>query len=77
MLISCSFHLKMRNVTDKTCTVNQNTRFVVSNFFSPEKRAVDEIMWKIILVPDRSQMKIWRIRIACWIPKATNTNINS
>jgi len=22
---------------------------------------------------DRSQMTIWRIGIACWIPKATNT----
>jgi len=22
----------------------------------------------------RSQMKIWRMRIACWIPKATNTH---
>jgi hypothetical protein len=23
---------------------------------------------------DRPEMKIWRMRIACWIPKATNTN---
>jgi hypothetical protein len=23
--------------------------------------------------PGRSQMTIWRMRIACWIPKATNT----
>ena len=23
---------------------------------------------------DKSQMKIWRMRIARWIPKATNTN---
>ena len=31
-------------------------------------------MWKIIVQPDRSQMTIWRIRIACWINKATNTH---
>ena len=23
--------------------------------------------------PDRPQMTIWRMRIACWIPEATNT----
>jgi hypothetical protein len=26
------------------------------------------------LEPDRQQMTIWRICIACWIPKATNTH---
>ena len=25
--------------------------------------------------PDRSQMRIWRMRIACWVPKATNTHL--
>jgi hypothetical protein len=30
-------------------------------------------MWKNVVEPDRSQMIIWRMRIACWIPKATNT----
>ena len=24
--------------------------------------------------PERPQMTIWRIRIACWIPTATNTH---
>ena len=31
-------------------------------------------MWKNIVERDRSQMKIWRTRIACWITKATNTH---
>ena len=31
-------------------------------------------MWKNIVQPDRPQMTIWRMRIACWIPKATNTH---
>ena len=26
------------------------------------------------LEPDRPQMTIWRLRIACWVPKATNTH---
>ena len=30
-------------------------------------------MWKNILEPARPQMTIWRMRISCWIPKATNT----
>ena len=29
-------------------------------------------MWKNIVEPDRPQMTILRMRIACWIPKATN-----
>ena len=31
-------------------------------------------MWKNILEPGRSQMTIRRMRIVCWIPKATNTH---
>ena len=31
-------------------------------------------MWKDVIEPDRSQMAIRRMRIACWIPKATNTH---
>jgi hypothetical protein len=54
---------------------NQNTHFVFSNFFFPlESRAVDEIMWKNIVERDRPQLTIWRMRIACWIPKAKNTH---
>ena len=35
---------------------------------------VYEIMWKSMVEPDRPQMKTWLMRIACWIPKATNTH---
>jgi hypothetical protein len=42
------------------------------NFFS--KSCLCETMWeKNIVEPDRSQTTIWRMRIACWIPTATNT----
>jgi hypothetical protein len=39
-----------------------------------ENRAVYELMWKNIVQQDRTHMTIWRMRIACWIPKATNTH---
>ena len=38
-----------------------------------ENRAVYEIIWKRIVQQGRPQMTIWRMRIACWIPKFTNT----
>jgi hypothetical protein len=37
-------------------------------------RTVYETMWKNTVEPDSPQMTIWRMRIACWIPKATNTH---
>jgi hypothetical protein len=33
-----------------------------------------EIMWKNSVELGRPQTAIWRMRIAYWIPKATNTN---
>jgi len=38
---------------------------------TPENRVVYEIMWKNIVEPGNV---IGRMRIACWIPKATNTH---
>jgi hypothetical protein len=57
----------------KSCSGNQNTQFVFSSFFA-ENRAVYEIMWKNMVERGRPQMAIWRMRIALWIPKATNTH---
>jgi hypothetical protein len=34
-----------------------------------------EIMWKNSVEAVRPQMTVWRMRIACWIPKATNTHL--
>jgi len=39
-----------------------------------ENSAVYEIMWKNIVQPSRPQMTMWRMRIAYWILKATNTH---
>jgi hypothetical protein len=40
--------------------------------FSPEHRTV--LLWTNMVEQDRPQVKIWRMRIACWITKATNTH---
>jgi hypothetical protein len=41
--------------------------------FSPESRAVHEIMWKNVAL-GRPQVTMWRVLTACWIPKATDTH---
>jgi len=41
-------------------------------FFFFENRAVYEIIWKNIVQQGTPQMIIWHMRVACWIPKATN-----
>ena len=33
MIISHWIHIKMKNVSDKICRDNQNTRFMFNNFF--------------------------------------------
>jgi len=50
------------------------THFIFNNFFPPENHAVLDLMWKNIVEPDRPQMTIRRMRIACCIP---NTNTHS
>ena len=42
-------------------------------FFSPENRAVYDMMWKNIVDRGKPQMTITRMRIACWISKTTDT----
>jgi len=73
-IISRSFLLRIRNVSDKSCREKIKTHFMFSNFFPQKNRAVYEIMWKSIVERGRSQLTIWRTRIACWIPKTTNTH---
>jgi len=40
----------------------------------PQKKncVIDEIRWKNIVELCRLQITIWRMVVACWIPKATN-----
>jgi hypothetical protein len=61
----------MRNVSDKICRENQKHTFCVEIFFY-ENLSVYKITKKNIVQPDTPQMKIWRMRIASWISKATD-----
>ena len=61
---------RMRNVSDKICRKNQDTHFVFSNLSRILCRF--EIMCKNFAEPGRPQMTIWRLRVTCWIRKATN-----
>jgi hypothetical protein len=63
-----------RNISGKSYRETQNKHFMLSNTFCPENRAVYNIKWKNIVQWVRSQMTIWRMRIAWWIPKANNTH---
>ena len=67
--------MKMRNVSD-TFVEKIGTHMLssVTFFFFRKSCAVHEIIRKNIAEPDRPQKTIGRIRIACWIPKTTNTH---
>jgi len=69
LVTSRSVFLRIRNVS-KTFVQKIKTHILCSTA-SSENTAVYE-MWENIVEPDRPQMTIWRMRIACWIPKATN-----
>ena len=56
----------------KSYRKSKHTFCVQQLFF--ENRTVYEKMWKNIVKRDRPQKAIWRMRIACWIPKATDTH---
>jgi len=74
-ITSLSILLQMINISGKSCRETRNTHFMFSNVFF-ENRAVLWIMWKNVVKSGRPQMIIRRMRIACWIPKATNTHTN-
>jgi len=52
---------------------NKNTYFVINNLFF-ENPAIYELMWKNIVDLVREHMTIWRMYVAYWISKATNTH---
>ena len=60
--------LRMRNISDKRCRGKKNKYFICNNFYWQVV-----IMWKNIVDSDRPQMTIiQRMRIACWILRATS-----
>jgi len=59
------------NVVQK---IKEQTSCSIHFLFFFENRPVYEIMWKIMVEPRKTQMRVLRMRPACLIPKATNTN---
>jgi len=50
------------------------THILCPVYFFFENCAVYAIIWENIVESSRPQITIWSMRIACWIPKATNTH---
>ena len=65
--------LRMRSVSNKSCRENQNKHVIFSKS-PPESPAFYGMMWKHAVDSYRPRMTIWRMRIACWVPKAANTH---
>jgi hypothetical protein len=62
----------MRNVSGKD--VEKVTTHILYSITFPPYRAFCEKMWKNMVQLDRLQMTMWHFRVACWIPKGTNTH---
>ena len=74
LIISLQIFFRMRNISDKICTGNQYTILCSITFFFVENRDAYKVTYKNTVKPGRSQMIIWRMGMACWIPKSKNTN---
>jgi len=64
----------MRSQTKFVEKIRIDVSWSITFFLSFENLAVWEVMWKNIVKPDRRQMTMWRMRIACWITRAINTH---
>ena len=73
LIIPCSVLLTVRNVTVKNLEKIKTFILLSITFFFPENPAFYETMCKNTVEADRPQM-IWRMCIACWMTKATNTH---
>ena len=77
LITSRLFLLRMRNVSDESCRETQNTHCVFKKFFFPKIVQFMRKCGKNIVQPDRPQMTVWCIRIACWIPKASHAHTHT
>ena len=74
LITSRSFLFRMRNVSDRIVEKIKTHILCSVTFFFLENRAVYETMWKNTVDRGRPQMTPWRMHIARWISKATNTH---
>ena len=73
MKISSWVLLRMWNVSDKSCTENQNTHFVFSNVIFKSYHLWDNV-GKYCTARKVTDNKTRRVSYACWIKKATDTH---
>ena len=73
MIIFRLFLLRIRNVSNNICK-RKSKHILCSIFLSFQNRYVYETICNNTVEPNRSHMTTWRMHIACWIPKATNTH---
>jgi hypothetical protein len=69
--------LRMRHISNKSCRENLNTHFMFSNFFLKSRRLWDNVekcggAWEAT-----NNVTIWRIRVECWISKATRSQAHA
>ena len=69
--ISRSFLLRTKPFSDKSCRENERDILYSIKFLG--SRAVYKLMSKNIWEGGRQQMKIWGMRISCWMPMTTST----
>ena len=67
----------MKNSSDKSLQKIKTHVLCSIIWGGGRNRAVYETMWKNVVQPDKPKMTIWRKRIACWVPEATNTQSES
>jgi len=74
-IISRSIHLRMRNILDKCCRENQNTRFVFNNFFPQKPCRLWNNVEEYFRAGEATGGNTRRLtRIACLITRATDTH---
>ena len=73
LFIYRSILLRIRNVSDKF--VEKIKTHILCSITCFRNFAFCEIRWEIFAEPAMPQMTTWRMRFACWIPKATDTRL--
>jgi hypothetical protein len=71
-----SYHISLNSSQTEDCfrkSWKKIETHILCSILLFENRAVYEIMWKNVVQQGRPQIKIWRMRIACWITMASHT----
>jgi hypothetical protein len=74
MIISCSFLLSMRNVTDKSCSENQNTILYWSTLYQNSCCLWDKVEKYGRARQTTNDNIMWHMCFGCWLTKATDAH---